>query len=99
MTDEHHRGAGRAAVEEPEWRTLLREAMDEVLIDVRILHADEEEGFDFLLVHPKGDRGAAIDRFLAAMLKATDIPPHVIISADQERATRPEFRDYVSIRP
>jgi hypothetical protein len=101
MTDERE-PSGRTALDEPRWRHALLQVLDDALLDVRVLSIDEdgEGGFDFLLVHPEGARDGAIDRFAQAMLSLSpqDIPPHIILSADSNRAARPEFSEYRSIQ-
>lgn len=80
---------------EPEWKHLLREALGDVLLDVRAIEEGGE--YDFLLVHPPGKHRAAIDAFATAILRAHDIPPHVILTAEKERAGLAWYRDYKSV--
>jgi hypothetical protein len=84
----------RIAAEGTQWLRELRDALDDVLIDVRFVA--DGEGYDFLLVHATGQRRAAIERFSAVFTHARDIPPFELISFEAGHV--PEYYDeYVTI--
>jgi hypothetical protein len=77
------------------WAQALREARDEVLLDVRVL--EKGEGYDFLLVYPPGQGWEATKRFGEALRRSGDIPPFEVMGVEQHRAHLPWFADYCSL--
>jgi hypothetical protein len=77
------------------WAQALREARDEVLLDVRV----QETGgaYDFLLVYPPGCGSEAVKRFGAALRGSGDIPPFEIMGVEEHRAHLPWFAEYRSL--